>query len=100
MAVLVAGANGRTGKEVVSRLLARDYEVKAMVRREEDALPLEDEGVESVIADLRYNFESALEGCEAVISAVGAARASGRLPKFIFLLLSTLVWYAHIQRFK
>ena len=72
MAVLVVGANGRTGKEVVARLLARGYEVKAMVRRQEAALPLEDIGAKSVVADLQYAFEYALNGCNEIISAVGA----------------------------
>ena len=72
MAVLVAGANGRTGKEVVRRLVRRGYEVKAMVRRQETALPLEDMGAKVVVADLKYTFEYALDGCNEVISAVGA----------------------------
>ena len=72
MTVLVVGANGRTGTEIVPRLLEHNYEVKAMVRRREAGLPLEEQGAQMVIADLKDNFENALEGCGAILSAVGA----------------------------
>ena len=72
MTVLVVGANGRTGKEIVQRLLKHNYEVKAMVRRREAGLPLEEQGAQMVIADLKDSFDDALEGCDAILSAVGA----------------------------
>ena len=50
--VLVTGAGGRTGKQVVRALLARGADVRAMVRREEAAGEMTGLGVpETVVAD-------------------------------------------------
>ena len=43
-----------------------------MVRRQESALPLEGMGARVIVADLKYTFEYALDGCKEVISAAGA----------------------------
>lgn len=77
MNVLVVGANGRTGRLIVPRLLeqgltGQSHEVRGMVRKKMDAPPLNDQGAEAVVADLEYDFGYALEGCEAVICAAGA----------------------------
>ena len=60
MKVLVVGANGGTGKRIVQRLVRSEHGVKAVMRRQEDALPLEDVGAETVVANLEYEFGYAL----------------------------------------
>ena len=73
MKVLVIGATGRTGKDVV-RLSASEREVRATVRKREDAPALEALGAETVLADLtkKDTLLPALRGCDAVVCAAGA----------------------------
>ena len=72
MNVLVAGANGRLGGLVVALLLGRGHAVRALVRSQEQAGPLEELGAKPVVGDLRGDVEWAAEGCEAAIFAAGA----------------------------
>ncbi len=82
MKVLVAGANGQTGKRVVAALLAQGMEVRALIRGERASDP----GTQSKIAELPDGVETALgdvlkpntltaalAGCQALVSATGAA---------------------------
>jgi uncharacterized protein YbjT (DUF2867 family) len=67
--VLVTGAAGFIGKEVVARLLEREWGVGAMVRRPESApfapYPL----LEIVVADMRYggSLHTVVAGATAVV---------------------------------
>lgn len=78
--VLVVGATGRTGKEVVRELVERGVRVRAGVRsleKGEATFPLkerESKGIELVKADVTAGsaeLESALDGVDAVIIATG-----------------------------
>jgi len=81
--VLVAGATGGTGREVVKQLVADGkYSVRAMTRdpaKAKDALPA---GVEIVAGDLRdpASLDAPLKGVTYVVSAA-AARGMERDPK-------------------
>jgi uncharacterized protein YbjT (DUF2867 family) len=71
--VLVAGANGTTGKFIVN--LLKDftaYEPIAMVRKEEQKQAFEKENVKAVLADLEGNVSHALKGIDKVIFAAGS----------------------------
>lgn len=72
--VVVAGASGRTGKEVVAQLVARKYRVRALVRDAGKSAGLFPAGVEVVVADVREpaSLKRALKGATYVISAIGA----------------------------
>jgi uncharacterized protein YbjT (DUF2867 family) len=75
--VLVAGATGVLGSEIVRRLLAKGENVKAIVRSTSnpDAVAaLKKAGAETVVADLKHpsSLDVACKGVEAVISGVTA----------------------------
>ena len=75
--ILVAGATGVLGSEIVRRLLAKDEKVRAMVRSTSnpDAVAaLNKSGVQTVVADLKdpSSLDVACKGVEAVISSVTA----------------------------
>ena len=76
MQVAVFGATGRTGWHVVRQLLAAGHGVKALVRRNV-ALDIDDAALAVVtvqsLADPQP-LRAALEGCDAVVSAVGPRR--------------------------
>ncbi|TCD48079.1 SDR family oxidoreductase [Chlorobium sp. N1] len=76
--VLVAGASGRTGKWVVSRLRHYGVPVRALVRSRERAGDF-GEGVEIAVGSLqdRRSLEKAAGGCGAVICAVGSSALFG-----------------------
>jgi nucleoside-diphosphate-sugar epimerase len=72
MIVLVAGASGRLGGLVVALLLGRGHAVRALVRTQEEAEPLEELGAKALVADLRGDVEWTADGCDAAVFAAGA----------------------------
>lgn len=76
--VLVAGATGKTGRWVVRRLLHYGIPVRVMVRDPEKARDLGDE-VEVVKGRVQDAAEvaAAMQGCNAVISALGSSAVTG-----------------------
>ncbi len=50
--ILVTGATGKTGGQTVKHLLAKGASVRALVRNEEKAAPLKEQGVELVVGDV------------------------------------------------
>jgi len=72
--VLVIGATGRTGREVVTRSLEAGYRVRALVRDEARARALLGDDVELVLGDVRHNegIAAAVQGVDFIISALGS----------------------------
>jgi uncharacterized protein YbjT (DUF2867 family) len=70
--VLVAGASGALGREVVRSLLARGLHVRALTR---DASRTSSLGVETVVADARdpRSLVPAVKGVDSVFSSLGAS---------------------------
>ncbi|WP_028782022.1 SDR family oxidoreductase [Thalassobacillus devorans] len=108
MKVLVAGANGHTGRLLVQNLDAAGHEAYAMVRKEEQKEDMEGLGGIPVLADLESDLGHAVKGMDAVIFAAGSGSSTppektkdvdrdgainliketeklGRAPKFIML---------------
>ncbi len=75
MKALVAGATGQTGSHIVEQLLARNIQVRALVRAESKADASLPEGVEVVVGDVLKpeTLTAALAGCQVLLSATGAA---------------------------
>lgn len=72
MNVLVAGANGNTGRQIVGLLLEENHNVRAMIRDAAQADEMEKLGAEPVLADLESDVNFAVMGCDAVIFAAGS----------------------------
>jgi uncharacterized protein YbjT (DUF2867 family) len=72
--VLVAGATGGTGQEVVDQALTKGYRVRALVRDEAKARMLFGDRVQYVVGDVREprSLKRAVKGVDQVISALGA----------------------------
>jgi uncharacterized protein YbjT (DUF2867 family) len=67
--ILVTGAAGKTGRAVITALLARNRSVRALVHREEQAQPLKSFGVDQVkVGDMRSGatIKDAVQGAEAI----------------------------------
>lgn len=77
MKVLIAGANGHTGRLIVQYLIERGYEAYAMVRSEHQGPELEDLGAKIVLADLEKELDHAVEGKDTVIFAAGSGSKTG-----------------------
>jgi uncharacterized protein YbjT (DUF2867 family) len=77
--VLVAGANGQTGRLIVTELLANGYSVRALARDTAKARQTLGDKVEIVQGDVRdpATLAAAIAGTDAVISAIGARAATG-----------------------
>lgn len=72
--VLVAGANGTTGKKVVNLLKASQYfNPIAMVRKEEQLEHFKNEGIDTVLADLEKDLSHTVTTVDKVIFAAGSA---------------------------
>ncbi|MEZ5500986.1 MAG: SDR family oxidoreductase [Steroidobacteraceae bacterium] len=72
--LLVAGATGGTGREVVTQALARGYRVRALVRDEAKAREQFGDSVQYAVGDVRNagSLSGAMAGVSYVISAVGS----------------------------
>jgi putative NADH-flavin reductase len=71
MEIVVLGAGGRLGREIVAVLVKREQKVCAVVRRSPD--PLFDSAVEVRLADAQSNqqIQSAISGFDAVVNVIG-----------------------------
>lgn len=76
--VLVAGATGKTGRWAINRLHNYGIQVCALVRSEEKGKALGD-SVEYVVGRVQSadDLKQAVQGCDAVISALGASSIFG-----------------------
>lgn len=72
MHVLVAGAHGQVGQQVTELLVEEGYDVRGMVRDEDQVPNIESLGAEPVVADLTARVEHAVRGCDAIIFAAGS----------------------------
>ena len=79
MKVLVIGANGITGKHVVQLLAASSsHEPIAMIRDPSQKTTFDKLGVGTVLADLEYPIDHAVNGCDALIFAAGSGGRTGK----------------------
>lgn len=81
MNVLVIGANGQIGGRLV-KLLKQEgkHQVKALVRKPEQAEELKAAGIEPVLGNLEDRVEAlaeAMQGCDAIIFAAGSGGSTG-----------------------
>jgi uncharacterized protein YbjT (DUF2867 family) len=71
--VLVAGATGTTGRQVIHLLKqSQAYEPIAMVRKKEQQQEFKEKGVETVLADLTEDLDGVTSGSDRVIFAAGS----------------------------
>lgn len=75
--ILVIGANGRIGKQLVEKLHTHGFLVRAMVRQQHQASFFNNIGIETVVADLEENFSSVFEGCDTVVFTAGSGATTG-----------------------
>lgn len=81
MKVLVVGANGQIGKQLVTMIQASDtLEARAMIRKEEQADFFKKLGAETVLVDLEDDtpvIKKAVEGVDAVVFTAGSGPHTG-----------------------
>lgn len=71
--ILVAGANGTTGKKIVNLLQSSQYfRPVAMVRKQEQIKDFEVQGIDTVLADLEDDVSHTTKGIDKVIFAAGS----------------------------
>lgn len=78
MNVLVIGANGKTGKNVISSLVnSSQHFAKAMIRKAEQIDTMEDLGAKPLVGDLEEDFSYVFDEVNAVIFAAGSGSSTG-----------------------
>jgi uncharacterized protein YbjT (DUF2867 family) len=78
MNVLVIGANGQVGRNIVEELTEKGHDAVAMIRKEEQREDMEKRGAKKiVIGDLEKDFSHAFEDVDAVIFAAGSGPKTG-----------------------
>ena len=79
MKIVVIGATGVLGRNVIPRLQERGHHVRAIVRIEQQAVRLRALGIEAVTGDIldANSLLSAVAGCEAVLHLATAIPKSG-----------------------
>lgn len=79
MKILIAGANGYTGRILVQKLSQHPvHEPWAMIREESQEIKMEELGVSgSVVADLEKDLDHTVKGMDGVIFAAGSGSKTG-----------------------
>ncbi|AIY04158.1 hypothetical protein Plano_0193 [Planococcus sp. PAMC 21323] len=78
MNVLVIGANGQVGRNIVKELAETNHKATAMVRKEEQIDEMKKLGATNVVlGDLEKDFSGAYDGVDAVIFAAGSGPKTG-----------------------
>lgn len=78
MNVLIAGANGKIGRHLLSKFANSRHRARAMIRDREQAPELLELGAfETVVADLEGDVSEALRGMDAVIFTAGSGPHTG-----------------------
>ncbi|MFC4076299.1 SDR family oxidoreductase [Salinithrix halophila] len=77
MQILVVGANGQVGKQLVSLLMQQQHQVRAMIRDHSQAPLLEGLGAKAVLADLEGDIAHAVKGADAIIFTAGSGGHTG-----------------------
>lgn len=78
MDVLVIGANGQVGRNIVKELADTNHNAVTMVRKEEQKAKMEELGASKVVlADLEEDFSNAFDNIDAVIFAAGSGPKTG-----------------------
>jgi nucleoside-diphosphate-sugar epimerase len=104
--VLVTGATGKVGSHIIPRLLARGFQVRALVRQGPNVQKLHDQGVEVAEGDLlrAESLDSALKGVDMVIHLAaffrGATPEQAREVNFVGTeLLATAARRGGVKKF-
>ena len=86
MRVLVTGATGFVGGNLVRTLVDRGYDIRALVRRNSNTLALENLGVEEALGDLRdrESIAKALKGCQGVFHCAAMYTFWSRDPSEVY----------------
>ncbi len=78
MNVLVLGANGQVGRNIVEELTERGHDAVAMIRKEEQRAEMEKRGAKKIVlGDLEKDFSHAYDDVDAVIFAAGSGPNTG-----------------------
>lgn len=77
MKVLVIGANGQVGHQLVEKLKDKGHQPVAMVRKEEQVEKFKEKGLDTVLGDLQKDFSHAFEGVDSVVFAAGSGGDTG-----------------------
>jgi len=75
MKTLVIGANGQVGRMFCGKAHQAGFPLRAMVREPGQATWFQEQGIETVVADLEEDFQGALHGCGQVVFTAGAGGA-------------------------
>lgn len=70
--IAILGANGKVGKFLINKALEQGFQVKILTRNSKN-MPINNENIEVIIGDARdfSSIQELLQGCRAVINAVG-----------------------------
>ena len=78
MNILIAGANGTTGKQIIGELSKNpQMTVYGMIRKEEQAQTIKALGGHPILTDLEGNVDKAVDNMEAIIFAAGSGPTTG-----------------------
>jgi dihydroflavonol-4-reductase len=85
MKVLVTGANGHIGSNVVRSLISQDYQVKAFIRKSSDTRGLDGLDIEYCYGDVMNaeSLEQAVIGCDAIIHLAAVYKTIAKTPEEI-----------------
>jgi len=104
MNVLIAGANGRTGRRLIPLLKQRGHQPVALIRNESQEADLEALGAHTRVGDLERPLDDCLYGIDAIIFAAGSGSKTGKDKTILVdhlgaIRLAATAEFAGIRRF-
>ena len=78
MKTLIIGSHGNTGLRLCRILATSQHEPVAMIRSPEQRAAFDRMGVPTVLADLEYPIDHAVQTCQAVVFAAGSGSKTGK----------------------
>lgn len=78
MRILIVGANGQIGRQLITCIADSPHASRAMIRAAEQAAALRESGAdEAVVADLEGDVRATLKDCDAVVFTAGSGGDTG-----------------------
>ncbi|MCH2186398.1 SDR family oxidoreductase [Myxococcota bacterium] len=75
--ILILGANGGIGRLFSQKARGAGFDIRAMVRSDEQRSFFEDQGIDAVVGDLEGDFFHAFDDCDQVVFTAGSGGATG-----------------------
>ena len=86
MNILIAGANGTTGRQIIGEL-SKNPQMNGygMIRKEEQAQTIKELGGHPILSDLEGNVDKAVDNMETILFSAGSGPKTGPIKRQLWI---------------